>query len=242
MKSFLYCQNYFSTVIKGKEVKLENSIKEAPLLAELQIALADPANFLSQKEEKKAKIVELVTELETKANEIKDRIDQPKSNTTDLEKRFLKLYNRLQNDFQTLKKYVESNQTGSTGYGGSGGSGEVRILRMDDVEKTTLPEDGDTLVWDFGTKKFRLENLRTLNNIASPLIGGSTTFQYRATVSGAFQIKYPLTVNQYSANYNLYINGLLQSKKFYRVDSSGIFVFDSLSIESGDLIDFMHKN
>jgi hypothetical protein len=143
----------FATIAKGKEISKETSIKEAPLLAELQSALLDPEKFKNEKEDKKNKIVQLVSELEVKAAKIQTKIDtpviniSPKEVTTDLEKKFLKLFNRLQNDFQTLKKHVENTRNSGSTFGGSSGSGEVRILRMDDVVKTK-PVNGDVLVWN----------------------------------------------------------------------------------------------
>ena len=95
----------FATIAKGKEVKKAILEKESPLLAELQDALANPDKLKLQKQEKKDRIVELVAELEEKAEEIQSRVDttpEPKEVVTDLEKKFLKLFNRLQNDFQTL--------------------------------------------------------------------------------------------------------------------------------------------
>jgi len=151
----------FATISKGKEAKQEASIKEAPLLAELQSALSDPEKFKLEKQEKRDKIVELVTELEEKASIIQTKVDVPKEQNqpvvTDLEKKFLKLFNRLQSDFQTLKKYVEARPQvqPSSGVFGSSGSGEVRILRMDDMAKGT-PVEGDTLVWSSALNKFEL--------------------------------------------------------------------------------------
>jgi len=153
----------FATISKGKEARQETLVKEAPLLAELQSALADPEKFKAEKQDKRDKIVELVTELEEKAATIQTKVDVPKSEhsqpvVTDLEKKFLKLFNRLQNDFQTLKKYVESRPQvqPSGGVFGSSGSGEVRILRMDDMVKGITPVEGDTLVWSATLNKFEL--------------------------------------------------------------------------------------
>lgn len=150
----------FASVSKAKEAKQERNAIEEPLLKELQSALSDPVKFRSENQEKKNKIVELVTELENKASVIQNKIVEPdkdsKSSVTDLEKKFLKLFNRLQNDFQTLKKYVDSRPVSSGVYGSTSGSGEVRILRMDDIEKNITPVDGDVLVWSSTLNKFTL--------------------------------------------------------------------------------------
>lgn len=149
----------FASVAKAKEVDHATQIKEAPLLAELQSALADPEKFLSEKQDKKNRIVELVTELEVKAAGIQTKIDIPKTESkivvTDLEKKFLKLFNRLQNDFQTLKKHIDSKSNSTGSYFGTPGSGEVRILRMDDVVKGSNPVNGSVMTWDSSLNKFK---------------------------------------------------------------------------------------
>jgi hypothetical protein len=158
----------FSTIAKGKEAKHESDIKAAPLLAELKSALADPEKFIKEKQNTKTKIVELVTELENKASDIQAKIDNSvtpnKIDPTDIEKKFLKLFNRLQNDFQTLKKYVESKPTQSPI--GFGGSGEVRILRMDDVVSGVVPENGSVMTWNASLNKFEF---------IVPIVVGNTT-------------------------------------------------------------------
>jgi len=149
----------FASVAKAKNLKHESLIAEAPLIKELQSALTDPKKFRTENQETKNKIVDLVTELENTALSIQTKVNDPgktsKIVVTDLEKKFLKLYNRLQNDFHTLKKYVDSKPTSSY-VGSSSGSGEVRILRMDDISKDVAPIDGDTLVWSTTLNKFEL--------------------------------------------------------------------------------------
>lgn len=145
----------FSTISKGKELSIKQKLDDAPLLDELREALGNPEEFKNNKNEKKEKILSLVTELENKATEIQQKDDEPKESTTDLEKKFLKLFNRLQTDFQTLKKYVDTKQQGTGGYFGSPGSGEVRILRMDDVVKGQTPENGSVMTWDSTLNKFK---------------------------------------------------------------------------------------
>lgn len=152
----------FSSVAKAKEIRKETVQKEAPLLAELQAALLDPEKFKQEKVEKKQKIVDLVTELEQKAAVVQETIDAPDIDVkidaaiAAADKRFLKLFNRLQNDLQTLKRHIDSKPS-VIQQGGSGGSGEVRILRMDDIIKTIAPVEGDTLVWSAILNKFELK-------------------------------------------------------------------------------------
>lgn len=153
----------FSSVAKAKEVRKETVQKEAPLLAELQAALLDPEKFKQEKVEKKQKIVDLVTELEQKAAVVQETIDAPDIDVkidaaiAEADKRFLKLFNRLQADLQTLKRHIDSKPATVIQQGGSGGGGEVRILRMDDIIKTIPPTDGDTLVWSTILNKFELK-------------------------------------------------------------------------------------
>ena len=172
----------FATISKGKEARQETLVKEAPLLAELQSALADPEKFKAEKQDKRDKIVELVTELEEKAATIQTKVDVPKSEhsqpvVTDLEKKFLKLFNRLQNDFQTLKKYVESRPQvqPSGGVFGSSGSGEVRILRMDDINISAI-QDNRMLVWDTDQKKFRFIDVPVASNLGRPTLLVTTDY------------------------------------------------------------------
>lgn len=145
----------FSTIAKSKELSIQQKADQEPLLNELRQALGNPEEFKNNKKEKNEKILSLVTELENKASEIQHKVDEPKELTTDLEKKFLKLFNRLHTDFQTLKKYVDTKQQGTGGYFGGAGSGEVRILRMDDVVKGQTPQNGSVMTWDSTLNKFR---------------------------------------------------------------------------------------
>jgi hypothetical protein len=153
----------FSTITKGKESKVEIAAKESPLLGELQEALLDPDKFRADRQDKKERILELVSDLESHAVEIQNKIqntdstETTKDTPTDLEKKFLKLFNRLHADFQTLKKYVENKQTSNISYGGSAGSGEVRILRMDDVVKGSVPQNGAVMTWNASLNKFEFK-------------------------------------------------------------------------------------
>lgn len=140
----------FSSVITGKKANQSSVLKEGPLLAELKAVITNPKAV----ENISTDVVNLIEEIEIKAANIQN---SSKELTSKSEKRFLKLFNQLQADFQTLKKYVEGKSQTSGGYGGSGGSGEVRILRMDDMEKGVNPSNGDTLVWSSALNKFVLK-------------------------------------------------------------------------------------
>ena len=130
----------FASVSRGKELTAEVLVKQAPLLAEFQSALINPEKFKTEAIDKKERILSLVAELEVKAAQIQEKSDMADISDLDskissaiqvADKRFLKLFNRLQNDFQTLKKHVETKSSSTVI--SSSGSGEVRILRMDDM-------------------------------------------------------------------------------------------------------------
>lgn len=137
-----------------EEADAERKVREvAPLLSELFETVAkgkEKATEIPGKD----KILQLVTDLEEKVEEIQTKVDDPAQaeEVTLTEKKFLKLFNRLQADFQALKKHVESRPV----YGSGGGSGEVRILRMDDLDSSGL-QDGASLVWSASLNKFILQ-------------------------------------------------------------------------------------
>jgi hypothetical protein len=137
-----------------EEAEAERKVREvAPLLSELFETVAkgkEKAIEIPGKD----KILQLVTDLEEKVEEIQTKVDDPTQaeDVTLTEKKFLKLFNRLQADFQALKKHVESRPV----YGSGGGSGEVRILRMDDLDSSGL-QDGASLVWSASLNKFILQ-------------------------------------------------------------------------------------
>lgn len=144
---------------RREEAEAERKLKEVtPLLSELFSTVAkgkEKASELPGKDQ----IIKLVTELEEKIEEAPKVVE--KEDSTE-EKKLVKMFNRLQSDFQALKKHVETKTSG--GYGSSGG-GEVKILRMDDVDPSGL-QDGATMVWSATLNKFVL---------ALPTSGGGTT-------------------------------------------------------------------
>jgi hypothetical protein len=148
---------------KAERIAAENARREkevAPLLSEL-FKTVKTAKDVANKDvvEKKEKIVDLVKSLETQVEEASRPTKEAKTkeNDTDVaandENSVMRVIKQLQKDFATLKNYVESNKQVSSMSFGGGGSGEVRITRMDDVEKAT-PKNGDTLVWDASIKQF----------------------------------------------------------------------------------------
>ena len=230
----------FSTIVKGKEAKQESVQKAAPMLAELQSALADPEKFLKEKQDTKTKIVELVTELENKASVIRAKVNNSESvDPTNLEKKFLKLFNRLQNDFQTLKRYVESKPTQSASGFGGGGSGEVRILRMDDVVKGAVPQNGAVMTWNASLNKFEFV-VPTNGGVLVPQSDIYMTFSYVVLTDGAQSIPLSLTSRQVSSDFDLMINGLVQGKGYYVVNTVGLNISGALNAVAGDVINFKY--
>ena len=150
----------FSSVKQAKKEKKENQrksvSKNAPLLQELQQVLT--ASKQVKKEISEPNFVQLVPEQpvqeEIQLFDIDEKIDQA---VAESDKRFLKLHNRLQTDLQALKRYVDNKPSSVVHSGGTSGSGEVRILRMDDIVRTTTPAAGDTLVWSAVLNKFELK-------------------------------------------------------------------------------------
>lgn len=136
-----------------KEIQKKSVIKNAPLLQELQQALT--ASKQVKKEELKLEPIQFVEEVKVPVVDIDVKIDQA---ITEADKRFLKLHNRLQSDLQALKRYVDNKPSTIVQNGGTSGGGEVRILRMDDIDKTIKPAAGDTLVWSTALNKFELKS------------------------------------------------------------------------------------
>lgn len=162
----------FLSVAKAKELGNDIEVKENSLLAELQSVLEQPEKI---KKEKYTSTVEPTTTdpepLLSTADPVSLTQQTAQVETPDInrkidaaieaaDKRFLVLFNRLQSDMHALKRHVDSKPTTvlqSSGY--TGGGGEVRILRMDDVSRSSQPVNGNTLVWSTALNKFELKPL-----------------------------------------------------------------------------------
>jgi len=112
--------------------------------------------------ETEAELVSDVDELQTvldKVSEIEAVVENlnnvPAAQISDLEKKFLRVFDKLQKDFQNLKQYVASYQQ-ATVINNAGGGGEVRIARMDDIDMS-LAADGKFLKYNEVTQKFDFE-------------------------------------------------------------------------------------
>ena len=207
--------------------------KNVPLLSELFATVAKAKT----KQKIKPAIQEKINVVEIPQIEASDKNESKAFK--DLENKLLKTFNKLQADFQNLKKYVEG-KSSSRSVPVTSGGGEVRILRMDDVDPTGLV-DGSTLQWNATLNKFVLvssPNNATSKQSQVPTYGGTTYFELTASSSGYIHIGYTFRTDQYTDGYNLRINGLLQSKEYYVVSATGINISEALSVETGDVIYF----
>lgn len=203
----------FSTVSKGKELKQYNKEKESPLLEELQAALSNPKKFREEVKESKQKVIATVEKIEQHAERIQEKLTSENSPViSDLEKKFLKLFNRLQNDFQTLKKYVEARPPAGQSFGG-GGSGEVRILRMDDINVSDIAENR-MLVWNSTQKKFRFVDVPIESNLGKATL--VTSVDYTPTVND-----YYIGVNSENIVTITLPNGVSNGREYIIKDESG---------------------
>lgn len=164
--------NSFAELIrKGKEDKKLKDLQEqerkkaefVPLLGDLfktvskaKIVEQKRQNVVSKVDELEAKIItqDEVTELVT------EKLDQLADTS---EKKLVQIVQRLQDDITNLKKQISSKSTPNIFAGA--GSGEVRVLRMDDVDKTGL-QDGAVMTYS-----------ATLNKLVftMPSQGGTTS-------------------------------------------------------------------
>lgn len=145
-----------SDILVKKPTLIKTDLK-SPLLTDFKSVLENPNSIKENKTKINEKIINLVTELENKITDTNDKLDDVVKNDTALpilEKKMVTMFNRLQGDMQVLKRHVDSKPSGTTVIN-NGGGGEVKILRMDDVDKTNI-QDGATLVWDAGLGKFKM--------------------------------------------------------------------------------------
>jgi len=135
----------------------------APLLSDLFKTVSASKKIT----EKRAQVIDKIDELE--ANQVTEedvselvdsRVDKLASDT---EKKLLAMVKKLQDDITNLKRHVDSKPS-AAGWGGGGG-GEVKILRMDDIDLSNLAH-GKVMTYD-----------ATLNKIvfSTPSTGGTTS-------------------------------------------------------------------
>lgn len=151
--------NSFAELIrKGKEDKRLRELQEqerkkaefGPLLTEL----FKTVKTAKVTEQKRQNVVSKVDELEAKIitqDEVQDlvseKIDALSNNS---EKKIAGVVKKLQDDIANLKKQLDAKQ--STNVFAGTGSGEVRVLRMDDVDKSGLV-DGAVMTYSAALNK-----------------------------------------------------------------------------------------
>ncbi len=151
--------NAFAELIrKGKEDKLKKDLQEqerkkkelAPFLGELfttvskaKVVEQKRQNVVNEIDEIKAKIVTQET--------VEELLSEKLDDLTDIsEKKLVDVVKKLQSDISNLKKQIDSKQNSNV-FSGSG-SGEVKVLRMDDVDKTGL-RDGAVMTYSAALNK-----------------------------------------------------------------------------------------
>ncbi|UTS51978.1 hypothetical protein [Synechococcus phage BUCT-ZZ01] len=183
---------------KSESKRIEEKKKAEPILKSLEEVLKNPEQ--AKPVVAKQKVLEVVRNLEDKANELerklaeetslRSEINQLESSTalTALEKKFLDLFKKVQNDFENLKKYTTNAHTSDQfNYGWSAGSGEVNLRYLDDVNASTIA-DGLFLRYDAATKKFvfsaveSVANLRDLQDVEVNNIPNGYVLSYNSSL------------------------------------------------------------
>jgi vacuolar-type H+-ATPase subunit I/STV1 len=152
--------NSFAELIRrGKEDKRLKELQEqerkkaefSPLLTEL----FKTVSTAKVTEQKRANVVTKVDELEAKIisqDEVQELVSEKVSALADTsEKKLVSVVKKLQDDIANLKKQLDAKPNVASGFGGAG-SGEVRILRMDDLDKTGLV-DGAIMTYSAALNK-----------------------------------------------------------------------------------------
>ena len=152
--------NSFAELIrKGKEDKRLKDLQEqerkksefGPLLGEL-FKTVSTAKVVEQK---RANVVTKVDELEAKIisqDEVQELVSEKIGVLADTsEKKLISVVKKLQDDIANLKKQLDAKPNVASGFGGAG-SGEVRILRMDDLDKSGLV-DGAVMTYSAALNK-----------------------------------------------------------------------------------------
>jgi hypothetical protein len=109
------------------------------------------------------------------------------ADTKPLEEKWQSFEKKIQIDLQKYKQNInQSVSKGYNGWGGDSGGGEVRLLRLDDVDTTSLA-NGKTLVYNADLKKLVFQ---TLNNetVVSNTVTSTSVVTQNAEVTGDFSV------------------------------------------------------
>ncbi len=151
-------QSFAELIRKGQEDKkhrefLEEQRKKAtvaPLLSDLFKTVSTAKKIT----EKRAQVVDKLDELEANQvseEDIKEIVDSSLDKVVSTtEKKLENMVKKLQEDIANLKRHVDSRPTNIMG--GTAGSGEVRILRMDDIDLRGLAH-GKVMTYDAALNK-----------------------------------------------------------------------------------------
>lgn len=127
------------------------------MLSELFTTISKAKVIESKRTNLIAKVDELA-ENQLTDEDLDDKLAELETNT---EKKLSNVINKLQNDIALMKRQMASIPSSSSGYGG-GGSGEVRILRMDDIDLSGLTDSG---YMSYNASTNKIEFTRILDTI-----------------------------------------------------------------------------
>lgn len=217
-----FCNELNNTMQKLKDkMALEMEIRANQLLSEATV---------TKKEKKQVLKEEVITEtqevpdnyIEEIANDFSRFIkssDRRKPQRIEEDIVYDEKYHMLEMQIQQLKNMIsESTLVSGIGHGPMGmayGSGEVRILNMDDYDRSVPIQPGDTLVWD-GNKFIPVSS----GTVPGPQGGGTVGPQGPQGVSGAdYTVPISLTPPTSPEIGELWFNGT--TTYIYYLDPSG---------------------
>ena len=139
-----------------------------------------------------------------------------------LEEKWQSFEQKIQIDLQKYKQNINQSVSKSyNGWGGEGGGGEVRLLRLDDVDTTNLA-NGKTLVYNADLKKLVFETVATSgggssnnesttsNTVTSNTITANTIVVQNSQVTGGTDLRGNVIIGT-NANNSLIINSRIAS-------------------------------
>lgn len=148
--------------LKAKQESVRREAEVAPLLSEL-FKTVSKAKLI---EEKRATVLDKVDQLEASQitqDDVTDIVSEKLDKvSTDTEKKLLAVVKKLQDDISALKRHVDSSRSVS-GWGSTGG-GEVKILRMDDIDLSNIG-DGKVLMYDAAKNKMVFATIQSTPSI-----------------------------------------------------------------------------
>lgn len=117
-----------------EEDRVRKELEVAPLLTELFQVVAKSKNIASRNDQDNPRYIKEEISIGSSSLPKESIQDDPS------EKSFTKILNKLQSEIANLQRQINTRQNIQSGWGTSG-SGEVRVLRMDDVNTDNLEQD-----------------------------------------------------------------------------------------------------